>query len=242
MSLSMLRFLLLQVRNANDAMKSQEVGCFASALDCDVDAIVTSDLLAQRPTPAQLASCDVVLLGGSGDYSVATGGEWLESALDVMRSLHESAKPTFASCWGFQAMARAMGGHVVTDLQRAELGTISLKLTTYGSEDAIFGRLPSEFRGHAGHQDIVESLPEDAVRLAASHQVENQAFTFRDRPIYCTQFHPELQRVTFLQRLEQYPEYVERILHISAEEFVERVGETPDANQLLRRFVKVVFD
>ena len=39
---------------------------------------------------------------------MARGGPWLPAALDAMVALHETGKPTFASCWGFQAMARAL--------------------------------------------------------------------------------------------------------------------------------------
>ena len=236
-----MHFLLLQVRNPDDPMRRQEVECFARALDCGVEAISTVDLLVRPPTKRKLDQADFVLLGGSGDYSVAEGGDWLEPALDVMRVLHDTSKPTFASCWGFQAMARALGGKVVTDLARAELGTIELSLTAEGADDPVCGILPPRFVAHAGHQDIVESLPADAVRLARSDRVENQAFTFRNRPLFCTQFHPELTRSTFIERLEQYPEYIDRILHLTLEEFSRRVGETPEANGLLKRFVDVVF-
>jgi GMP synthase (glutamine-hydrolysing) len=91
-----LRYLLLQVRNSDDAMRAQEVRCFARALACDAAAIETVDLLAGVPTPARLQGFDMVLLGGSGHYSVASGGAWLDRALDAMRELYELRKPTFA--------------------------------------------------------------------------------------------------------------------------------------------------
>ena len=87
------------------------------------------DLLG-APVPAEkLRDADMLLLGGSGHYSAAGEGEWLERALDCMREIHRLAKPTFASCWGFQAMARAMGGRCVHDLPNAEVGTIEVELT-----------------------------------------------------------------------------------------------------------------
>ncbi len=236
------QFLLLQVRNLDDPMREQEVGCFATALGCPADSIDTHDLLSGPPPRHRLSAYAAVLLGGSGDYSVAAGGEWLEPVLDAMRQLHEMGKPTFASCWGFQALARALGGRVVTDLSRAELGTIELELTEAGLADPVLGILPPRFIGHAGHQDIVDTLPAGAIRLARSDRVEYQAFTFPGKPIYCTQFHPELTRRAFLERLEQYPSYVERIVGCSLERFAAGVRETPEANRLLRRFVQVVLD
>ena len=113
-----LRFLLFQVRNPDDPMREHEVESFSRSLRCKRDHIDVFDLIGGVPSARQLDAVDVVLLGGSGDYSVAKGGPWLPEALEAMRQLHETSKPTFASCWGFQAMARAMGGEVVTDRDR----------------------------------------------------------------------------------------------------------------------------
>lgn len=244
-----LRYLLLQTRNPGDPMAAQEVRCFARALDCDISAIEVFDLLGSAPTTEKLQSADMVLLGGSGHYSVASepGGtsprsEWLNRTFDCMREIHCLSKPTFASCWGFQAMARAMGGQCMNDLPNAEVGTIELQLTDAGRTDPVFGILLHIFDGQAGHEDHVIQLPHDAVLLASSSRVKEQAFRFIDRPIYCTQFHPELDRAAMLERVIAYPEYVARIARISYDDFIHSVHETPEANGLLKSFVKQFFD
>ncbi len=236
-----LRYLLLQARDLDDPMCPQEVGCFARALHCAPQQIHTFNLLNDRPNGSVLDAADVVLLGGSGDYSVAQGGPWLEHVLDAMRDLHARSLPTFASCWGFQAMAKALGGEVVTDLTRAELGTLQLRLTEAGEHDPLFGTLGPLPLVHMGHQDIVERLPADAVLLASTDRVENQAFRFAGKPIYCTQFHPELTVVSLNERLRAYPEYVEKIAGMPLAAFLETLAETPETNTLLRRFVQQVF-
>jgi GMP synthase (glutamine-hydrolysing) len=243
-----LRYLLLQTRNVDDPMAPQEVRCFARALNCDDSDIEVFDLLAGRLSADQLKRPDMLLLGGSGHYSAATANEptglqpaWLERAFDSLREIHHLAKPTFASCWGFQAMARALGGNCINDLPNAELGTIELKLTAAGGADPVFGSLPITFAAQAGHEDHVVALPSDAVLLAASTRVPEQAFRFAGRPIYCTQFHPELDRTAMLERVVAYPEYVERIAHMSYSDFALTLRETPEANSLLRRFVQDVF-
>ncbi|MDA1055293.1 MAG: type 1 glutamine amidotransferase [Planctomycetota bacterium] len=234
-----LRYLLLQMRNADDPMRQQEVHCFARALDCNADQIQVLDLLGGVPSLGQLSHFDVALLGGSGDYSVAAGGPWLPAAMETMQELYRTSKPTFASCWGFQAMAKAMGGEVVTDFSRAELGPVLVRLTEAGKQDPIFGGLVDEFLAPMGHRDIVERLPADAVLLASSDAVENQAFRFADKPIYCTQFHPELDRTAFLQRVDAYPHYVEKIAGMSLPDFArERCQETPVAARILQSFLQ----
>jgi len=236
------RYLLLQVRNAEDPMRGQEVRCFARALGCEAGRIAAVDLLRGGPSRAQVDSADVVLLGGSGEYSVAAGGPWLGPALEAMADLHAWSKPTFASCWGFQAMARAMGGRVVTDLSRAELGTLPVRLTEAGRSDPVFGTLGCRFSAQMGHQDIVDALPADAELLASTDRVAHQAFRFVGRPIYCTQFHPELDRRAMLERVRTYPQYVRRIAGLTMERFERSLHDTPDTRHLLRRFVEAVLD
>lgn len=242
-----LRYLLLQVRNVGDPIAGQEIRCFATALGCRESAIGVVDLLSAAPTHDQLRQVDMILLGGSGQYSAATESSeperlrprqpWLDRALDSLREIHYLSKPTFASCWGFQAMARALGGKCIHDLPSAELGTIELTLTEAGRSDPIFSQLPTTFATLAGHEDHVVALPADAILLASSDRVVEQAFRFQNKPIYCTQFHPELDRLTFLERVVAYPEYVERIAGLTYHDFTLRVKETPEARTLLKRFI-----
>ena len=232
-------FLLLQVRNADDPMREHEIQCFSRSFRCDEDRIRVFDLLSGVPSQRELGEADAVLLGGSGNYSVAKGGPWLPAALETMRQLHETSKPTFASCWGFQAMARAMGGKVVTDRSRAEVGTLWLDLTPEGKKDPVFGPLGDRFQVQIGHEDIVTRLPEGATLLASSPTVEIEAFCFDGRPIYCTQFHPELDRDGIVARITQYPDYLPLTGHATLEDFSAATPETPETEAILRRFVTV---
>jgi len=234
------RFLLLQVRDADDPMQRHEVVCFARALGVPEQAIAVHDLLVGPPAPAALDRIDVVLLGGSGDYSVVRGGPWLPGALEAMATLVHDGKPTFASCWGFQAMARALGGEVVTDHGRAEVGSVWLELTEEGKRDPVFGALDERFQVLIGHEDIVTELPRGATLLASSDSVENEAFRFDGKPIYCTQFHPELCRADIVQRLAAYPSYLPLANATSLEDFERRMPETPHAEEILRRFLQLV--
>jgi GMP synthase (glutamine-hydrolysing) len=232
-----LRYLLLQSRDRDDPIREQEVCCFARALECDAGRIDVVDLIHEVPAAARLRAADVVLMGGSGDYSVAAGGPWLDGALDAMHELYELAIPTFASCWGFQALARALGGEVVTDLARAEVGTFEIQLTAAGRRDPLFGPLGERFLAQLGHQDVVTRLPADAVLLATSGRGVNQAFTFPGKPIYCTQFHPELDRPSLIERAMHYPEYVTDVAGVPLDTFAQMCRDTPEANTLLLRFV-----
>ena len=237
-----IRYRLLQVRDSDDPMCHHEVQVFARALKTTPDMIDVFDLLHNPLTDLELKNTDMFLLGGSGDYSAAGEGEWLQRALDSLRLVHNSNKPTFASCWGFQAMARAMGGQVIHDLAHSELGTHQLSLTDEGKTDPVFSPLGDCFLAQMGHEDYVVELPPGAICLASSDRVQNQAFRFADAPIYCTQFHPELSKADLLVRLECYPKYVEKIARIPFAEFVETLRETKETEELLPRLVAQFFD
>lgn len=236
-----IRYLLLQVRNADDPMRQHEVECFARALETRAEMIRVFDLLTNELSRREFAATDMFLLGGSGHYSAAGEGPWLERALETLRDVHSSGKPVFASCWGFQALARALGGRVVKDLAHAEVGTHALTLTPAGKDDPVFGPLNEFFYGQMGHEDHVIELPPGTTLLASSQKVVNQAYRFDDAPIYCTQFHPELNCNDLLLRVQTYPEYIHRIAGLPPERFPEMIKDTPETEFLLKRFVALVF-
>ncbi|MCY4398820.1 MAG: type 1 glutamine amidotransferase [Gemmatimonadetes bacterium] len=221
-------------------MAGHEIRSFGRALSPRDARIEVFDLLEGLLHPRDLEGVDLVLLGGSGDYSAAKGGPWLDAALDSLREVHASGVPAFASCWGFQAMAAAMGGRVVHDIGRAEVGTHEIVLTRAGRDDPVFASLPASFKAQMGHEDLVETLPPHATLLASSSRVVNQAYRFDDAPVYCTQFHPELDAHGILTRLSAYPKYVAEVAGTTFEDLIARIEATPDAHGLLRRFVDAV--
>lgn len=221
-------------------MSGHEIECFERCFDLAAGQVEIFDLLSGAPKAAQIDAVDVVLLGGSGDYSVARGGPWLQAALDAMVGLHEMGKPTFASCWGFQAMARALGGEVITDRSRAEVGVTWIEMTDAGIDDPVLGPLGRRFRALAGHEDHVISLPDDAVLLASSELSENQAFHFPGKPIYCTQFHPELDKAGLISRIAMYPSYLPLTGASSLDALDQVTPELPEMEDLLRRFLRQV--
>jgi len=85
-------------------------------------------------------------------------------------------------------------------------------------------------------------LPPGAELLASSALVSNQAFKLVGAPIYGTQFHPELELSTFLERVAAYPQYIEQIAGTSYANFAKECRDTPEARGLLRRFAELVIN
>jgi GMP synthase (glutamine-hydrolysing) len=234
------RFTLFQARKPDDPMREHEIACFARALAVPEDRVAAVDLLAADLDRAILDATDAFLFGGSGDYSVVGEAPWLDHALEVVRTVHDCGKPTFASCWGFQVLARAMGGRVIHDASRAELGTYDLLVTEEGERDPVFGPLAPRFLAQVGHEDHVVELPPNTTLLASSELTPHQAYRFDDAPIYCTQFHPELRLADLRVRIAAYPRYLETLPGITRASLEESLAETPGSESLLTRFVELV--
>ena len=237
-----LKILLLQARKENDLMIENELNCFSESLKIKKKQFTIKDLTRDKIKKSEIKNHDLVLIGGSGDYSIAKGGLFMKQTIDIMQYLFSISKETFASCWGFQAMAKAMGGEVINDLSLAELGTIELTLTKSGKKDPIFGKMPNNFLCQMGHEDIVIKKPIESIILASSKKIDIEAFCFQDKPIYCTQFHPELKVNDLRKRMKTYPKYVKKILGISNDKFIkEYCFESKEAETILTKFVKFYF-
>ena len=136
--------------------------------------VIPFDLLSGVPTLSDVRKCDVLMIGGSGDYYVSKQNlPRFQDVLDLLAEVVAVGHPTFASCFGFQLMVQALGGQIVYDPQQMEVGTYELTLTDEGVNDDLFSYLPDRFFGQLGHKDRADQLPDGFLNLASS---ENSKF------------------------------------------------------------------
>ena len=234
-----MRFLLLQARNPEDPIKTEERRQFAARMGVKEAAIVPFDLLKGPPRPSDLAGFDALLVGGSGEYDVSKRNlPWLDETLGFLAWVADEGFPTFASCFGFHLFVAALGGTVIRDEAAAEVGAARVCLTEAGKRDALFARMPPCFWVQAGHKDRAERFPEDALNLAYSDLVPYQALRVPGKPIWATQFHPELTARDTFERFRRYADVYAPGL--SDEEIWAKLKESPEAETLLRRFVELI--
>jgi GMP synthase (glutamine-hydrolysing) len=181
---------------------------------------------------------DAVLFGGAGVHSATKDYAFTQQLMEMVRRVVLLGTPMFGSCFGHQFIARALGGEVVHDPERSEVGLHDVMLTDATRGDDLFGACPMRIAALMGHQDRVTRLPDGAVELAASAVCGNQAFRLVGKPVYGTQFHAELTSERILERLSLYRE----IYMPDDEEFArmrDSLGPTPEAGELMRRFLEV---
>ena len=238
-----IRILLLQARHASDDARFDEHRSFARQAGLDKEQIVPHDLLASTPTMADISRYDALMIGGSGEYYVSKGNlPGYDQMLNTLREVVEAGHPTFASCFGFQLLVAALDGQISYDEKNMEVGTYELALTAAGREDELFGRLPDRFFAQLGHKDRVEQVPPSALNLAISENSPCQSIRIPKKPIWATQFHPELSVEENLRRFRQYIDgYAGLLDEDELEETLARFRESPETDLLVPGFLDLVF-
>lgn len=232
-----LRVRLIQIRQRPDVL-AEEVESFLDRTALRADQIVTTNAIAEPLSLSILNDADAVMIGGAGAYSVTQTYDWTPALIDICHACADRQLPLFGSCWGHQFVARAFGGAVINDPERSEMGTHTVEVTEAGAQDPLFSTLPSSFGTQMGHQDRVSVLPSGAVELARNDRAPYQAFRLKGLPIYGTQFHSELDVETERSRLVAYRNhYPEMQDDETFDRVVAALYETPDADDLLRRFL-----
>jgi len=210
-----LKVLLLQARNTQD-IEVQEQTCFLERCRLQDRQLDCINLGRQAPPSDYLSvldGYDALLIGGAGEYSAMDDTSWMPFMLSLVQEAYNRKLPTFGSCWGHQIIARALGGEVQHDPDKAELGCHHIELTEAGRHDELLGTFPHSFMANMGHHDRVTRLPEGAIELADNRTQPNEAFRLKDRPMYGTQFHSELDAHRERERLIRYRAFYMEELH-----------------------------
>ncbi len=238
------RFRLLQARLPNDLVLEEERPAFADQLDVGLDQIASSHLLTPDIRYESFThGADVLLVGGSGAFGVQDKLPWVSTYIDTLAEVADRGFPMFASCFGFQALVMGLGGHVEPDPERSEVGSFEIFLEPDAADDPIFQDLPATFVAQQGHKDRAYHLPTDLVHLARSELCPYQAVRMRGKPIWATQFHPELTGDENRKGFSRYlPMYAKAFGQAGAQRILEAFNESPEANDLLRRFKAHIAD
>ncbi|WP_214407113.1 glutamine-hydrolyzing GMP synthase [Pseudonocardia lacus] len=135
------------------------------------------------PVEEIVARKPAALILSGGPSSVYEPG-----APSVDPDLFTSGIPVLGLCYGFQAMARALGGEVAPDGTR-EYGRTELTVTEPG---ALHGGLPARHPVWMSHGDSVVRAPEGFTVTASSERAKVAAFEDVERRLAGVQYHPEV--------------------------------------------------
>ena len=153
------------------------------------------------PVEAMLAKKPSAIILSGGPSSVYEAGA---PALDA--ALVDGSVPVFGICYGFMAMAQALGGEVAHTGQR-EYGRTPVAVQEHG---VLLAGLPDELSSWMSHGDEVVAAPEGFSVLAQSPRARVAAFEHVERKLAGVQWHPEVLHSEHGQKI------IEHFLHTIA--------------------------
>jgi GMP synthase (glutamine-hydrolysing) len=124
-----------------------------------------------------------------------------------------------------------------------EVGAFELTISENGRADELFGYLPDTFMAQLGHKDRAARLPRGVFNLASSERAPYQALRIPGKPIWATQFHPELTVEDNLLRFSRYKHvYAELYSPPKLKALVDGFVPSPETEDLIPCFLQLVFD
>jgi GMP synthase (glutamine-hydrolysing) len=163
------------------ARRVREASCFSEVVP---HSMPVADLLAKDPA--------AVILSGGPSSVYEDGAPRLDPAL------LEAGVPVFGMCYGFQAMAQALGG-IVEKTGLSEFGATPATVLDVGS--TLFNGQPDHQSVWMSHGDSVAQAPAGTRVTATTSGSPVAAFEDDGRRLYGVQWHPEVLHSTFGQRV-----------------------------------------
>ncbi|MGB9011658.1 MAG: glutamine-hydrolyzing GMP synthase, partial [Aeromicrobium sp.] len=133
-----------------------------------------TEMLAKNPSA-------IILSGGPSSV-------YVPGAPQLDRSLFEARVPVFGICYGFMAMAQALGGSVAHTGQR-EYGRTAVTVTDAGT---LLAGLPDTLTSWMSHGDEVVEAPDGFTVNATSPRATVAAFEHLGQRLAGVQWHPEV--------------------------------------------------
>ncbi|MDO4631917.1 MAG: glutamine amidotransferase [Corynebacterium sp.] len=202
----MLPFLLLSHRPEDDAAAA-EYQSFRTLMG-----LGPADLVQVRmnlePRPAvDFSEYSGIILGGGPFNNTDVNKSDIQIAVEnylnpIVLQAIERDFPFFGACYGIGVIGSLIGA-TVNRVYGEKPACINATVTDAGAADPVLAGMPKEFDTLVGHVEAIETLPGHATHLISGADCPVQMFKVGSN-VYATQFHPELELETFIQRLKIY--------------------------------------
>jgi GMP synthase-like glutamine amidotransferase len=149
----------------------------------------------------------LIILGGPMSVHDEYEHVWLKAEKWFVKQVIEAGKPVLGICLGAQLIAEVLGG-MVTQGKEKEIGWFPITLSPEFAASKMGQRFPESMNVFHWHSETF-TIPEGALRIAASEVCANQGFIYNER-VVGLQFHLETTRIS-----------AESIISNSAHELVE---------------------
>ena len=135
----------------------------------------------------------IILSGGPASV-------YADGAPKIDPKIFEQGIPIFGICYGFQAMAQALGGEV------AKTGKSEFGRTKFSANNSarLFANLPEEFNVWMSHGDSVAKAPDGFKTIGSTADTSIAAFENESGLLAGVQFHPEVLHSEYGQQILQH--------------------------------------
>ncbi len=125
---------------------------------------------------------DIVVLSGGHSIPLLGNESRFEKEIDFVRN---ADRPIFGICFGFEIIAHVYGASLEL-MDKKEKGIMKINIIP----DDIFLNI-FEFEVFESHRWVIREIPDNLVALASSKD-GIEMVRHKDKPVYATQFHPEM--------------------------------------------------
>ena len=160
--------------------------------------------------PENLDNYNAFIITGSA-YGVYEHHSWIQELFEVIKKIVHLKIPLLGICFGHQAIAQALGGHVIKSSKGWGVGIKEITTKKYNSLLGNFNKLNLIFF----HQDQVVKLPRNAKLIAGNSFCDISSFSIDDT-VLALQAHPEFNKDFSLKLLNARKSSIEPTTYLEA--------------------------
>lgn len=181
--------------------------------------------------PQSLSGIEGIIISGS-PASVNDSEDWIARLMPVIREAVAAEVPVFGSCFGHQAISKALGGTVGKNPDKGwRLGRVDTAVAT----PAPWMAAPQGISLHAAHKEQVTALPPGMRVLGGTADVPFGHLALGNR-VYSTQYHPELDTAFMADLLGVMQSDLPEAVHAGAVASLQRPADNGVKADWIARF------